>query len=94
MLGATLLGKRKYEEAEPLLISGYEGMGEREGTIRDRNKVLTEILQNLVQLFEATSRPEKAADWKTKLAIVQTAGPKARPAWPRFSAVDQAAADH
>jgi tetratricopeptide (TPR) repeat protein len=85
MLGATLLGKRKYEEAEPLLISGYEGMGEREDKIRDRNKVLAETLQSVVQLFEATSRPEQAAEWKDKLAMVQGAGPKARPAWPRFS---------
>src|SRR5262249_23717053 len=67
MLGATLLGKRKFDEAEPLLISGYEGMRERENNIRERNKVLAEILQNIVQLFEATSRPEEASDWRTKL---------------------------
>jgi eukaryotic-like serine/threonine-protein kinase len=82
MLGATLLGKRKFDEAEPLLISGYEGMRERESSIRERNKVLAEILQNIVQLFEATSRPEEASDWRTKLTVVQTAGPKARPPWP------------
>jgi len=94
MLGATLLGKRKFDEAEPLLISGYEGMREREGSIRERNKVLTETLQNMVQLFEATSRPEQAAEWRTKLTVVQAAGSKGRPAWPRYSTNDQAAADH
>jgi serine/threonine protein kinase len=94
MLGATLLGKRKFDEAEPLLVSGYEGMREREGSIRDRNKVLAETLQNLVQLFEATSRPDLAADWRTKLTVVQAAGPKGRPPWPRFSLNDQAATDH
>src|SRR5215471_18304040 len=26
LLGATLMGKRKYEEAEPLLVAGYQGM--------------------------------------------------------------------
>jgi len=92
MLGATLIGKRKYEEAEPLLISGYEGMRAREDKIRDRHKVLTEALQNFIQLFEATSRSEKAIEWRTKLAIVQAAGPKRKPAWPPFSANDQAAA--
>jgi serine/threonine protein kinase len=81
-LGATLMGKRKYEEAEPLLISGYEGMREHEGAIRERNKVLAETLQNIVPLFEATSRPEQATDWRTKLTVVQAAGPKARPPWP------------
>jgi tetratricopeptide (TPR) repeat protein len=94
MLGATLLGKRKFDEAEPLLISGYEGMREREGSIRDRNKVLAETLQNMVQLFEATSRPEQTAEWRTKLTVVQAAGPKGRPPWPRFSLNDQAATDH
>src|SRR5262249_19772683 len=90
MLGATLLGKRKYEEAEPLLVSGYEGMREREDKIRDRNKLLVETLQNFVQLYEATSRPEQAAEWRTKLAMVQAAGPKGRPDWPPFPVTDQA----
>lgn len=84
------MGKRKYEEAEPLMISGYQGMSEREGSIRDRTKVLTESLQYLVQLFEATSRPEKALEWRTKLTAVQAAGGKGRPAWPPFDANQQA----
>jgi len=33
MLGAALLGQKKYAEAEPLLIDGYEGMKQREQTI-------------------------------------------------------------
>jgi hypothetical protein len=82
MLGATLLGKRKFDEAEPLLISGYEGTRERESSIRERTKVLTELMQNLVQLFESTSRSEKAAEWREKLAIVQSAGPRQKPPWP------------
>ena len=82
MLGATLVGKRKFDEAEPLLISGYEGMRERESSIRERTKVLTEIMQNFVQLFEATSRPEQAAEWREKLALVQSAGPRRKLPWP------------
>jgi serine/threonine protein kinase len=90
LLGATLLGKRKYDEAEPLIIAGYEGMRAREGGLRDPTKVLTESIQTLVQLFEATSRPEKAAEWREKLAMVQAAGPRRKPAWPAFSNDDQA----
>jgi serine/threonine protein kinase len=71
-------------------VSGYEGLREREDKIRARTKVLKEVLQNLVQLFEATSRPEQAAEWRTKLAMVQTAGPRVRPAWPRLSLNEQA----
>ncbi len=84
-LGAALMGRRQYDEAEPLLISGYEGMRQRDAGIRDRNKVLTESIQDLIQLFEATSRPEQAAEWKTKLTTIAYAaptGPKRRPPWP------------
>jgi serine/threonine protein kinase len=81
-LGAALMGKRQYAEAEPLLISGYEGMRKRESSIRERTKVLAEAVQDLVQLFEATSRPEKAAEWKEKLAALQSAGPRRKLPWP------------
>jgi serine/threonine protein kinase len=82
LLGATLMGKRKYEEAEPLLVAGYQGMTEREGSIRDRTKVLTECLQYLIQFYDATTQPEKAAQWRTKLAIVQAT--RKNPVWPKF----------
>ena len=67
-------------------------MREREGSIRDRTKVLTESLQNLVQLFDATSRPEKATEWKTKLTLVQAAGRSARSDWPPLSTNEQTTA--
>jgi tetratricopeptide (TPR) repeat protein len=92
-LGATLMGKRNYEEAEPLIISGYEGMRQRQAGVRDRNKVLTESLQYLAELFDATSRPEQAADVRTKLTMVQAAGRTGKPVWPRFSADEQATLD-
>ena len=33
LLGGSLLGQKKYAEAEPLLLSGYEGMKQREDKI-------------------------------------------------------------
>ena len=33
MLGGALLGQKKYAEAEPLLLAGYEGTKQREATI-------------------------------------------------------------
>jgi len=92
-LASTLMGKRNYEEAEPLLISGYEGMRQRESGIRERYVVLEESIQTVIQLYEGTSRFEKAAEWRAKLTVVQAAGPRGKPAWPRFSADDQAADD-
>ena len=70
MLGATLLGEEKFAEAEPLLLSGYQGMKERDTHIRDRRKVFSETLQNLVQLYTAMSRADKAAEWKKELAAL------------------------
>jgi tetratricopeptide (TPR) repeat protein len=90
MLGATLLGRRKYDEAEPYLIAGYEGMREREDSMRDRNKLLTETIQSFVQLFEATGRSEQAEEWNAKLTMVQAAGRKGKPDWPPFLVSDQA----
>ena len=93
-LGAVLMARRNYEEAEPLLISGYEGMRQRDTGIRERYKVLTESIESLIQLFEATSRFDKATEWRTKLTVVQADGPNGKSEWPRFSANEQASADH
>jgi eukaryotic-like serine/threonine-protein kinase len=69
MLGGSLLGQKKYTEAEPLLVSGYEGLKQREDTIpaRYRQIRLREALDRLVQLYQATGQTAKAAEWKKKL---------------------------
>jgi eukaryotic-like serine/threonine-protein kinase len=69
LVGATLLGQKKYAEAEPLLESGYEGMKQRGDKIPAQGKVrLRESLERLVQLYEETNRPDKVAECKQKLA--------------------------
>jgi serine/threonine protein kinase/Tfp pilus assembly protein PilF len=69
LVGATLLGQKKYAEAEPLLLSGYEGMKEREGKIpASERRQFNEALQRLVQLYDATGKPEEAAKWKRELS--------------------------
>jgi WD40 repeat protein/serine/threonine protein kinase len=73
MLGGSLLGQKKYAEAEPLLLSGYEGMKQREVKIPPEGKVrLNETLQRLAQLYEATQRPDQAVEWRKKLAELET----------------------
>jgi serine/threonine protein kinase/tetratricopeptide (TPR) repeat protein len=70
MLGATLLGQKKYAEAEAFLLSGYEGVKQRENRIPAVGRPrLKEALQRLVQLYEAKDRPDQAADWKQKLEL-------------------------
>jgi tetratricopeptide (TPR) repeat protein len=66
-LGGALLGQKKFTEAEPLLLSGYEGMKQREGKIPPQGKVrLSEAIERLVQLYETWGKLEKAAEWRAK----------------------------
>jgi eukaryotic-like serine/threonine-protein kinase len=66
LLGGTLLRQKKCAEAEPLLLSGYNGMKEREDRIPApaKKRRLREALQHLVQLYDATGKPAEAAKWK------------------------------
>jgi tetratricopeptide (TPR) repeat protein len=69
MLGGSLLGQKKYAEAEPLLLSGYEGLKQREDKIPAAGSMRPQqALQRLVQLYEETNRPDQAAQWKKLLA--------------------------
>ena len=69
LLGAALLGQKKYSEAEPLLLAGYQGMKFREATIPPPFKILLiEALERLVRLYEATGDKVKANEWQEKLA--------------------------
>jgi hypothetical protein len=68
LLGGALLGQKKVAEAEPLLKQGYDGMKERAARIPPQAKArLTEALERLVQLYEATSRQDEAARWRKEL---------------------------
>jgi serine/threonine protein kinase/tetratricopeptide (TPR) repeat protein len=68
LLGEALLGQKKYAEAEPLLLAGYEGMKQREAKIPVTSKVrLTEALERLVQLYDARGQKDKADEWRKKL---------------------------
>jgi serine/threonine protein kinase/tetratricopeptide (TPR) repeat protein len=68
LLGGCLLAREKYAEAEPLLLSAQEGFRRHETEIpAERKQRMKEVLQRLTQLYEATGRPDQAADWKAKL---------------------------
>ena len=74
--GAFLLARREHAEAELLLLSGYHGINQREGQTPLFGKPrLKEALQRLMQLYEVTSRPEKAAEGRRKLAEADTPAP-------------------
>jgi tetratricopeptide (TPR) repeat protein len=65
LLGGALLGQEKYAEAEPLLLAGYEGLKQGEAKIPAHFKIrLTEALERLVQLYDATGKTDEAAKWR------------------------------
>lgn len=69
LLGAALAGERKYAEAESLLLSGYEGLKERESKIPKPFQVmrLREAVERIAGLYEAWGKPEKSAEWRARL---------------------------
>src|SRR5262249_54255202 len=60
LLGACLAGQKKYAEAEPLLLSGYEGLRAGEAAIpMHQRKRVTEAVERVARLYEAWDRPEQ-----------------------------------
>ena len=67
-LGGALLCQKKYAEAAPLLLAGYEGMKQREAKIPPPDKVrLTEALERLVQVYVALEKKDEASKWRKEL---------------------------
>jgi len=76
LLGGALLGQKKYADAEPLLLAGYEGMKQREKTIPPQGQVrLPEALDRLIELSTATHKPDEAKKWQAERAKYPEAGP-------------------
>jgi hypothetical protein len=77
LLGGALVGQKKYAEAEPLLLKGYEGMKQQEKSIEPRDKRrLKEAVERLVRLYEETDKKDEAARWRRELEAIQAADKK------------------
>jgi non-specific serine/threonine protein kinase/serine/threonine-protein kinase len=70
MLGAALSAQKKFEEAEPLLISGYNGMGSTRPTT-NANMVSRftrdQAGEALVQLYADWGKPVQQAEWAERV---------------------------
>lgn len=67
LLGASLAGQKRYSDAEPLLLQGYQGMS------LQKEKMAVEYLYHLdrarywlVQLYQAWGKPKEATSWQRK----------------------------
>ncbi|HTU22616.1 MAG TPA: tetratricopeptide repeat protein [Gemmataceae bacterium] len=74
LLGEALVDQKKYAKAEPMLVSGYEGMKQRESKIPlgVKQARLTKALQRLVHLYVALGKQDQAAKWRKELQSVET----------------------
>ena len=67
ILGGALLAQERYGEAEALLLAGYDGMRERAETIgRASWPKMIEAIERLVELHDATGRPDESARWRAE----------------------------
>jgi hypothetical protein len=74
-LGEVLVAQKKYREAEPHLLATHQEMTRRPEVDGDDGR---QVIEWLIEVYEATGQPEKKADWQAKL--------KALPATPKAGA--------
>jgi WD40 repeat protein/tetratricopeptide (TPR) repeat protein len=75
MLGASLLGQKKYAEAEQMLLKGYEGLKKLGGIVR-----IPQAIDRLDQFYTATNKVDEAKKWRAErtkaLAAAAASNPK------------------
>ena len=70
MLGASLAGQRRFAEAEPLLVAGYEGMATRKPAANPNFRsrfTLREAADAILQLYADWGDTAKRAEWAARL---------------------------
>ncbi len=68
LLGGALLGRKRYAEAEPHLLAGYQGLKKDELAIPPQARGnLAQAIGRLVELYEASGKKDEAAQWRRKL---------------------------
>jgi len=66
---ACLPGEKKFAEAEPLIILGYESIAARDAKFTPRGKPrLTDAADRAVKLCESWGKKDKATEWRATLA--------------------------
>jgi hypothetical protein len=56
--------QERYDQAEPLLLEAVEGRRLKLGNTHPHT---LESLKNLINLYEAWEKPDKAEEWRAKL---------------------------
>jgi eukaryotic-like serine/threonine-protein kinase len=65
LLGASLAGQRRYREAEPLLLEGFQGMEERKTRMNMAARYHLDRARDwIAHLYEEWGQPAKAEKWR------------------------------
>jgi len=76
-LGLAMLEQKKYAEAEPMLVGGYEGLKAREAKISvPARKHIATAASRIVRLYQEWGKSDKAAEWRKVAGQGAAADPK------------------
>jgi tetratricopeptide (TPR) repeat protein len=68
LLGAALAGQKQYAKAEPLAVSGYQRMFERQTALPyDERSEIARAGARVIQLYKDWGKKAKAAEWKRQV---------------------------
>jgi hypothetical protein len=71
-IGCSLLGRKKYDDAERLLLSGFNGLKERAQRIpAEHKRALAEALRGLIQLSTDIGNAKDSAKWSQELKSLE-----------------------
>ena len=74
-----MLGQKRFADAEPLLLAGYEGMKQREKTMPPQASTrVPESVDRLIELFTVTNKPDELKKWQAERAKYPEAAPMPR----------------
>lgn len=69
LLGSTLMALQRYDEAEPLVKEGYDGLSKLQRPMQEQDeKRLNNALDRLIQFYIETNKPEEVKKWKAEKA--------------------------
>src|SRR5262249_46320300 len=72
LLGAALLGQKKYADAEPLLLHGAKELVAQAANLSPANRQLAlAVVQRIAELYETAQQPEQAEGWRQRLQVLQ-----------------------
>ena len=64
LLGASLTAQKKFQEAEPLIVDGYEGLVQRKAKIAGGTpSALDKARDRAVELYRSWGKSDKAVEW-------------------------------